>query len=344
MKQVLLRSILVVLFGSMALSTTACSEDDTSNGGNTAADNNDTNNAGNNAPNNDNPNNDAPNNDNPNNEPDAGNNEPGDTGGEPDVEDPMDGEDGEPDVDEPMDGGDDEPDADEPDADEPDTDEPDADEPDGEDPDGELVTLVNRITQAPLDDTHSKLSHESDRFGEDTYGYSADSFVLTERTALATADFFGETILGFYRELPGFSIYILENAPNNKPDGNPNLDEALISLERIAPGQGVETILEGEDNDAYDVRVDFTAANGGQPLTLPAGEYWLVAAVYGPDAGAGDPTLSWTWRFSSFTSPYPPQYTSNQFGPDPEWEPVVNFRSNVTASSMAWTMDGVLAE
>ena len=102
-------------------------------------------------------------------------------------------------------------------------------------------------------------------------------------------------------------------------------------------------ILE-DDNDRYDVRVDFTLANAGEALTLPAGEYWLVAAAYGEDAGAGDPTLSWTWRFSDSTSPYAPLEVKDQFGEMPAWEPVDNFRSGTTATAMAWTLKAVAAE
>ncbi|MFN3201432.1 MAG: hypothetical protein ACE366_23725 [Bradymonadia bacterium] len=201
------------------------------------------------------------------------------------------------------------------------------------------VELVDRPATFALNDEFSKLAHESDRFGEITYGYSADAFTLDAPTTLLNAEFFGEYQSGFYRELPGFSIYIFANGEGDVPDGNPANGEPLVRLERIQSGQGASGI-ELED-DGYNVQVDFTVANEGVPVALPPGDYWMVAAVYGPDAGAGDPTLSWFWRFSPFEAPYTPQYASNQ---SPAWVPVVNFRSDRAAEAMAWTMMGEVVE
>ena len=58
---------------------------------------------------------------------------------------------------------------------------------------------------------------EAFRFGDETYGYSADFFTLSETTTLLTADFYGEIQLGFYSELPAFSVYIMDNSSGNNP-------------------------------------------------------------------------------------------------------------------------------
>ncbi len=196
--------------------------------------------------------------------------------------------------------------------------------------------LVERPAIFPLDDQYAEVAHEALRFGNETYMYSSDFFTLEEETTLLTADFFGEKILGFYQELPAFSVYIFNNSVEGTPSGNPNMVEALVHLEQIQLNQGV--VVLNDDDDRFDVRVDFTQANNGNLVTLPVGDYWMIAAAYGEDADAGDPTLSWTWRFSSDDLEFAPQHIRNQFSDTPDWEPTEGDAGNPTA--MAWTMTG----
>ena len=201
------------------------------------------------------------------------------------------------------------------------------------------ILLVDNPADLPLGDTHSKVATESDRFGDDTYVYPADNFSLSETTKLISADFYGEKIIGSFDEITAFSIYIMNNSSSDTPDVDPNIEDALIHLERIEPGNGFEIIFEN-GTDEMDIRVDFTEANGGEDLILPPGDYWLVAAIYSPDAGAGDPTLSWQWRFSGNSSTLIPQQIGDS---SPNWSNLND--QGINASSLAWslTVDGELS-
>lgn len=201
------------------------------------------------------------------------------------------------------------------------------------------ILLVDNPADLPLGDTHSKVATESDRFGDDTYVYPADNFSLSETTKLVSADFYGEKIIGSFDEITAFSIYIMNNSSSDTPDVDPNIEDALIHLERIEPGNGFEIIFEN-GTDEMDIRVDFTEANGGEDLILPSGDYWLVAAIYSPDAGAGDPTLSWQWRFSGNSSTLTPQQIGDS---SPIWSNLND--QGINASSLAWslTVDGELS-
>ena len=67
---------------------------------------------------------------------------------------------------------------------------------------------------------------------------------------------------------------------------------APASLENIQIGSGLTLTV--DDGTNTDFEVDITTANGGTPITLPAGNYWISFAprVIGSSAGAG----RWNWR------------------------------------------------
>src|SRR5690554_272935 len=133
--------------------------------------------------------------------------------------------------------------------------------------------------------------------GDDGTGvYCADYFVLDEETTLGEATFFGlASTPGMSIFVEGFNVFIYENG-GSSPAGNPeDFGTGVLELSEIDPAD--YTLF--EDGQYVDFTLSFTQANGGNQVTLPAGEYWIdvFPNVIGGPADAG----RWNW-FGSISS------------------------------------------
>ncbi len=133
--------------------------------------------------------------------------------------------------------------------------------------------------------------------GDDGTGvYCADYFVLDEETTLGEVTFFGLAStpgMGIFVE--GFNVFIYENG-GSTPAGNPeDFGTGVLELSEIDPAD----YLMEEDGQYVNFTIGITQANGGNQVTLPAGEYWVAAFpnVIGGPADAG----RWNW-FGSISS------------------------------------------
>jgi hypothetical protein len=135
--------------------------------------------------------------------------------------------------------------------------------------------------------------------GNDDLGvYCADYFTLNEPIVLGDFTFDGYTSSNgpIASLLLGAELYIYQNAGAN-PDGNPTAGNAFVNLTNIQQNAGLELLTDEAGSTIFQINV--TAANGGNPITLPAGSYWVAFApfVQGTSAGAG----RWNWNGSSIT-------------------------------------------
>ncbi|MDC0096798.1 choice-of-anchor J domain-containing protein [bacterium] len=135
--------------------------------------------------------------------------------------------------------------------------------------------------------------------GNDDLGvYCADFFTLNEPIVLDNFTFDGYTSSNgpIASLLLGAELYIYQDAGAN-PDGNPTAGNAFVNLTNIQQNAGLELLTDEGGSTIFQINV--TAANGGNPIILPAGSYWVAFApfVQGTSAGAG----RWNWNGSSIT-------------------------------------------
>src|SRR5690625_7416822 len=106
--------------------------------------------------------------------------------------------------------------------------------------------------------------------GNDNTGvYAADYFELTASVDLGDIRFYGFPSEGpdFLPTLTGFNVIIFEHS-GTTPDGDPEtLGPGFIELTDIAPADF--------DNVDGVCTINATHANGGQTVTLLAGQYWI---------------------------------------------------------------------
>ncbi|MDB3977349.1 T9SS type A sorting domain-containing protein [Flavobacteriaceae bacterium] len=133
---------------------------------------------------------------------------------------------------------------------------------------------------------------------EDLGVYCADFFTLNEPIVLDNFTFDGYTSSNgpIASLLLGAELYIYQDAGAN-PDGNPTAGNAFVNLTNIQQNAGLELLTDEGGSTIFQINV--TAANGGNPIILPAGSYWVAFApfVQGTSAGAG----RWNWNGSSIT-------------------------------------------
>lgn len=173
--------------------------------------------------------------------------------------------------------------------------------------------------------------------GDDGTGvYCADYFVLDEDTTLGEITIFGlasNPPMGIFVE--GFNIYIYNNVAD-LPDGQPEEPgTGVLELGEIDPSN--YTMM--EDGQYVDFTVRVTDANGGQQVTLPAGEYWIAAFpnVIGGPADAG----RWNWFGSVSSAPAnEPQLIdpADLFGAGATWWMAVSDLIGEPFPSFAWKM------
>lgn len=209
------------------------------------------------------------------------------------------------------------------------------------------VTIVDTTTGTlPAGNTnYSEPSSESDRFGNTEYILCANMFTLTQTTQLLNAEFRGENSGNSFTPA-NFSVFIVNNTSSNLPKFNnnvtnttliQNLHDAPVSLFRIPLNQGFTISQYNTTTKRTDIVVNFTVANGNNPVILPAGTYWMIAAQYVPDGSPGEPTFYWGWLGSSATSTITPKRLNNTFFSS-GWNNVPV--SGGTATSLAWKLTG----
>lgn len=159
-----------------------------------------------------------------------------------------------------------------------------------------LVGAVS-FSQTIIDRAPDHASGLISTLGDDGTGvYCSDYFVLDSATELGDVTFFGfpsAPPIGIWVE--GFNVYIYENAAG-MPAGNPEL--AGTGVVEFPELEAADYIL--DESAGADFTVNFTQANGGTPVVLPAGEYWIAAF---PNV-IGAPTASgrWNWLGSASSS------------------------------------------
>jgi len=213
------------------------------------------------------------------------------------------------------------------------------------------VTIIDRLPGAyPTGNTdYSITSGESDRFGTTAYTICADKFTLTQTTQLLTADFYGENESNSFTP-SNFSIFIVRNSGTGLPLLNNgansrtiigNLLNSQVSLLRIPLGPGFSISQFNTITNRTDIAIDFTAANGNNPVILPAGDYWMIAAQYVPDGSPGEITFYWGWLGSTDAAPVRPKYLYNTFF-SRGWNDVSYsvVGTNVLPNSLAWRLIG----
>jgi len=189
----------------------------------------------------------------------------------------------------------------------------------------------NAIIDREADNTTGLISTKGNN---NTGVYSADYFELTASVDIGDLRFYGfpSDHAQFLSNLTGFNVIIFEHS-GATPDGDPETaGSGFIELTDIAPADfdyvgGVFTI-------------NATQANGGQTVTLPAGEYWISAypSVSTSLIGNG----SWYWQGSLSASPTYEAVLidpSDLFGAGAtSWTPISSLIAPDPFPSFAWTM------
>ncbi len=129
--------------------------------------------------------------------------------------------------------------------------------------------------------------------------FVADFFTLTSDTILGELDLFGENNSANTINIQGFSVYIYANV-NDLPAGNPINGGGIVELPNI-PITAINVIQNGSSGS--DFSIDLVTANDGNEIMLPAGDYWLVAAII---TDVSHELGRWNWGISSFVAPIEP--------------------------------------
>ena len=129
--------------------------------------------------------------------------------------------------------------------------------------------------------------------------YASDDFNLAESTRIDKISVYGFQNIGDLDQvINGFDLYIYENnGQTNTPSGDPTqVGTGVVEFVNLSvlpiPPIVIEVV---NDESDYTFIVDITIANGGVPLVLPAGDYWLVAnpRVNIEDISVGE--TRWNW-------------------------------------------------
>jgi len=201
------------------------------------------------------------------------------------------------------------------------------------------ITVIDR----PLNEDLKVLSTKGN---DDTMVVVADSFVLTEETAIGEIDVPGglkENIQYLGPLEIGFNIYIYAD-DNGVPAGDPT-----------QPGTGIVELSDipsvyyskYENGLPFYNRTDFTNiqvtdANGGDQVVLPAGTYWISLFPTVDSSPIG--VARWNWASSTAANPLPPiepvviDPSNILNGGYTDWTNITSTTGGTTYASMAWTM------
>ena len=135
--------------------------------------------------------------------------------------------------------------------------------------------------------------------GADDAGvFCADYFTVSSDVALGNILINGFSSSGAAIEpfLEGFDVFVYANGAD-VPDGTPSAGDALYDISNIdITGSGFELV---QDDGTTVFRVNFTDANGGSQVVLPAGNYWMSIAPRVTGASGGDGRFNWAGSAST---------------------------------------------
>lgn len=212
---------------------------------------------------------------------------------------------------------------------------------------GQSTTIVDRSADFGIDDSLGVLAGESDRFGNFSGFYPVDYFELEQATTLDTLLAIGSVSLPSSMptspgSLEGITVQIFNDA-EGMPDGNAFADvftggnfgsDGVVYLPAVALGSGFQFVQNG--GGVSTLEINFTVANNGEAITLPAGGYWISVAPRTPGWHPGDPSGRWDWQPSISQTGFPRLVMSRTtFGDVEVWEPF-----SALGNSFAWHLTG----
>ena len=198
-----------------------------------------------------------------------------------------------------------------------------------------------------IEDNGDFLAGESNRFENFSGFYPADFFVLERETTLhtfsATGSVANPSSFPTNNSLEGVTIQIF-NDVNGTPGGDAFADvfdggnygsNGVVYLPAVELGSGLE--LPENANGVTTFEIEFTTANGGREISLPAGGYWITVGPRTPNWHPGDPSGRWTWAPSIANVPFPRRVMSRTtFGDVEVWSII---ESNI-GNALAWQLTG----
>lgn len=207
------------------------------------------------------------------------------------------------------------------------------------------TTIVSRPPIEPFSPDNGALSGETDRFGDFSGLMRADYFELQNETTLSTLTIYRNDEFGTFAGGDPFSIHIFQD-DNGQPDGFPYDgsgegelgSDGIVYFPLVEEGSpGFEYIFDGSSNSRIYFTVDVTAANGGVPITLPAGSYWLSTVHYECCDSISPDQSRIEWQQSAVSSGVNSKFTTfDSFGfPNNQW-----FEAILVDATLAWELTG----
>lgn len=175
--------------------------------------------------------------------------------------------------------------------------------------------------------------------GNDGTGvFIGDQFTLTADTTIGAVQIFGTNSNGGLISdlLTGMNVFIYADA-GGVPAGDPTLPgTGVLELSDIPLGN-VNVNEDGAGGSDFTIN-SITEANGGTPVVLTAGSYWMVA--YPSVASAPADTGRWNWSLSDSTADSLPVLIDpfDLFGAGATNWAVIENLIGAQASSMAWIL------
>lgn len=197
-----------------------------------------------------------------------------------------------------------------------------------------FTTLMSDVEiNRPADGSNSIISVDGT---DGNQVFCADNFMLGAELALGDLYVYGTNSSGGALDalLSGFSVYIYADDAS-LPDGYPTtVGAGVVDLPNI-PMSAITVVEDAAGVGNF--KIDFTLANGGSTIFLPAGNYWVaVAAVVDDSLASG----RWNWALSSVVAPVEPVLVdpADLFGVGAtSWTNIAGLIS-APATSMAWVM------
>lgn len=200
---------------------------------------------------------------------------------------------------------------------------------------GAAVFSQTEIVNRPDNNVNSIIAVQ----GNDGTGvFIGDQFTLTADTPIGALQIIGNSsnIADISPLLTGMNMFIYEDA-GGVPAGDPTLPgTGVVELADI-PLDNINVDVDGAGGANFTIN-SITEANGGTPVTLTAGSYWMVAfpsVASGPvDAGR------WNWALSDATADSLPVLIdpADLFGAGATSWSVVETLIGQAAASFAWVL------
>lgn len=203
-----------------------------------------------------------------------------------------------------------------------------------------LVTSVATFSQSeiinrPVNNVNSIITTQ----GNDGTGvYIGDHFTLTADTSIGALQIFGtnSNLELISPLLTGMNVFIYEDA-GGVPAGDPTLPGTGVLELADIPLDNVNVNEDGQGRSDFTIN-SITAANGGTPVTLTAGSYWMVA--YPSVSTSPIDTGRWNWYLSDFTADNLPVLIdpADLFGAGATSWAIIETLTGAAAASMAWIL------